>query len=91
MARHGNIGEFDSDREDWTSYSERLLEYLTANKVEGAEKRRTILLGVVGTQTYQLIRNLVAPKKLAEKTFWELIMLVQEHDQPSPLSNSTKI
>ena len=38
MTRHGTIGEYDPQREDWTSYSERILEYFTANNVEGAEK-----------------------------------------------------
>ena len=64
--------------------SKRLLEYVTANKVEGAEKRRAILLSVVGASMHQLIMNLVAPKKLTEKTFGELVTLVQEHYQPSP-------
>ena len=53
MAKHGTIGEYDPQREDWTSYSERLLEYFTANDVDGADKKRAILLSVVGAQTYQ--------------------------------------
>ena len=51
MAIHGNIGEFDAQREDWISYSERLSEYFTANEVDGAEKQRAILLSVVGAPT----------------------------------------
>ena len=47
MATHGNIGEFDAQREDWITYSERLSEYFTANKVDGAEKQRAILLSVL--------------------------------------------
>ena len=82
MARHGNIGEFDVHR-DWTSYSERLLEYFTANEVEGAAKKRAILLSVVGAPTYQLIRNLVAPNKPTEHTFEELVKLVQGYYQPN--------
>ena len=44
MATHGTLGEFDSNREDWTSYSERLEQYFQANDVESAEKQRAILL-----------------------------------------------
>ena len=84
MATHGNIGEFDAQREDWISYSKRLSEYFTANKVDGAEKQRAILLSVVGAPTYQLIRNLVAPRKPTKKSFEELVTLVQGHCQPSP-------
>ena len=81
---HGTIGEYDPQREDWTSYSERLLEYFTANDVDGADKKRAILLSVVGAQTYQLIRNLVAPGKPTEKSFGELVKLVKGHYQPTP-------
>ena len=84
MAMHGTIGEYDPQREDWTSYSERLLEYFTANDVDGADKKRAILLSVVGAQTYQLIRNLVAPGKPTEKSFGELVKLVKGHYQPTP-------
>ena len=38
MAKHGSIGEFDSDRETWKSYTERLTQYFTANDVESADK-----------------------------------------------------
>ena len=34
--------------------------------------------------TYQLIRNLVATGKLTDKSFKELVKLVQGHYQPSP-------
>ena len=37
-ATHGNIGEYDPQKEDWTSYSKRLAEYFTANDVELAAK-----------------------------------------------------
>ena len=82
MARHRNIGVFDAQRDDWTSYSKRFLKYFTANKVEGAEKRRAILFSVA--VTYQLIRDLVAPKKPTEKTSGELVTVVQRHYQPRP-------
>ena len=59
MARHGSIGEFDTDKEDWTSYTERLQQYFTANEVTDAAKQRAVLLSICGPATYQLIRNLV--------------------------------
>ena len=84
MATHGQIGEFNSQREDWISYSERLEEYFIANEIESANKKKAILLSVVGAATYQLIRSLVAPAKLKEKSFEDLVTLVQEHHQPIP-------
>ena len=78
------FGEFNSQREDWMAYSERLEEYFMANDIESADKKKAILLSVVGAETYQLIRSLVAPAKPKEKTFDELVKLVQDHHQPIP-------
>ena len=62
MATHGSIEELNSTREDWLSYTERLIQYFVANgKSEEGDKRRAILLSSCGAATYQLIRNLVAP------------------------------
>ena len=83
-ATHGMIGEFNSSREDWMSYTERLQQYFTANDVADAGKQRAILLSVCGASTYQLIRNLVAPTKPTDQTFAEIVEIVQKHNQPSP-------
>ena len=55
MAKHGSIGEFDSDCETWKSYTERLTQYFAANDVESADKQRAILLSICGPHisTYQ--------------------------------------
>ena len=63
MAAHGTISEFSSAQETWTSYVERLEQYLAANKVEDADQHRAILLSVCGPATYWLIRNLASLKK----------------------------
>ena len=84
MATHGTLGEFDSSREDWTSYSERLEQYFHANDVDSPEKQRAILLSVCGASTYQLIWDLVAPAKPTSKSFDELVKLVKDHHQPPP-------
>ena len=84
MATHGSVGEFAPGKETWLSYAERLEQYFLANDVQAQEKKRAILLSVCGASTYQLIRNLVSPQKPSEKTFDELVKLVQEHHQPPP-------
>ena len=84
MATHGSIGEFDSDKETWTAYTERLQEYFLANDVDVAEKQRAILLSVCGAATYQLIRDLVSPARPNTTTFDEIVQLVQDHHQPPP-------
>ena len=39
MATHGRFGEFNPQREDWTSYTERLQEYFIANEIEENAKK----------------------------------------------------
>ena len=71
-------------REDWTSYTERLQEYFIANGLEDAAKKKAVLLSIVGAETYQLMRNLTAPAKPTEKSFDQLVKLVEEHHHPAP-------
>ena len=53
---HGSIGEFSTDREDWVSYTEHLIQYFVANGIsEEGDTRRAILLSSCGASTYQLI------------------------------------
>ena len=68
MATHGSIGEFDPEKEDWTSYTERVEEYFVANDVDDATKERAILLSNCGSFTYQLTKQLFSPTKLKELT-----------------------
>ena len=72
MAAHGTILEFSSAQETWTSYVERLQQYLAARRYW----QRALLLSVCGPTTYRLIRNLVSPKKLMELKFHDLVDLV---------------
>ena len=69
MATHGTLGEFQPGIESWTFYTERLEQYFLANDVGSEEQKRVILLSVCGPPTYQLMRNLVAPRKPAEYIF----------------------
>lgn len=80
----GHIGAFNSESEDWVSYTERLEHYFVANGIDDADKRRATLLSVCGPTTYQLIRDLLSPAKPSDKTFEELVALVKEHHQPVP-------
>ena len=85
----GKIEEYQTGQ-DWAEYSERLEFYFTANDIGDTEekdklKRKSILLTVVGGQTYSLIRNLCMPQTPADKTYQELKDLVKEHLSPKPI------
>ena len=84
MATKHGIGKFDSTREDWTSYTERLAQYFVANDITDAGKKRAILLSACGPSTYQLIRNLASPTKPAEKSYDDLVKLISDHLHPTP-------
>ena len=75
MATHRSIGEFNREKETWTSYTERIDEYFLANDVESPEKQRAILLSICGqcASKYQKIRDLLAPEKPKPKSFTEIV------------------
>ena len=84
MATHGKIDEFDPSHETCATYVERLEFYFIANGIEDPEKKRAVLLTVSSPATYKLIQNLSAPKKTSEKSYDELVALVNRTIPRSP-------
>jgi len=82
MAKHGTIGPFSGEAEDWSAYTEALEHYFIANEITEAPKKKSILLSVCGTPTYKLIRSLAAPTKPGDMTYDDLVKLVLEYYQP---------
>ena len=98
MTSIGAIEHFSG--KDWELYAERLQEFLLANDLgeiklkddnsnatvvkARAEKRRAVLLSVIGPATYSLLRNLVSPAKPSEKTFEDLVTALKDHYAPTP-------
>ena len=78
-AMFGCVGEFDSSLDDWTSHSKRLDHYLAANDVQDHNRCQSILLSTCAAATYRLNRNLTTHLSLVEKTYKEIIELVQQH------------
>ncbi|KAL5477033.1 hypothetical protein EMCRGX_G023772 [Ephydatia muelleri] len=68
----------------WTCYCERLEQFVGVNGIDNADKKRAVLLSSCGSAVYQVIRNLVAPEKPADKSFSELVKLVRDHYCPPP-------
>ena len=85
MATHGSIGEFDSEKEDWTSYT-GVEEYFVANDVDDATKQRAILLSNCGSSTYQLAKQLFSPTKLKELTYKAVVEWLARHFSPKPIA-----
>ena len=83
MATHGKFGPFNPKLEPRACYSERLRYYFTSNEIAGP-KKHAILLTVIGPQTFQLLRNLVQPKKLEDFSYDQLIEILTKHYDPAP-------
>ena len=98
MPTYGNIEAFSGISTDWDSYNERLEQYFVANdleeiaatstneaeKISRQNKRRAILLSVLGGNTYTLLRNLCLPNKPADKNYDDFIQLLKSHFSPKP-------
>lgn len=84
MATHGSLSEFDSSKDDWTSYVERVDFYFVANDVTSDAKKRAILLSACGASTFKLIRSLVETGKLNSTPYKDLVELVKNHYDPKP-------
>ena len=84
MAVYGKIDEFNAECEDWMQYTERLTQYFIANKITDNDQRRVILLSVIGSKTYGLLRSLVTPDKPADKSYEDIVDLLKKHFNPKP-------
>ena len=65
-------------RPTWTGWV-----FISAD-TNAVNKQRAILLSVIGTDTYTLLRSLTAPRRPAELTYKELCDLLSSHFEPKP-------
>lgn len=80
----GTITAFDNDAEDWGTYVERVELYCEANAIEN-DKKVAVLLSIMGVKTYGLLRSLLTPEKPADKSFQQIVDILNEHLNPKPL------
>ena len=80
----GALGPFDQGTRQWSSYAERMEEYLLANGVTEERKKVAILLSTIGSQTYDLLKDLYTPDKPNTKSFEEIVTKLTEHLEPKP-------
>ena len=63
MALVGRVGEYVDGKEDIASYIERVELYFAANYVKADYKVATFI-AFIGSDTYGVLRNLLAPERL---------------------------
>lgn len=87
------------ENQSWDLYAERLEIYFAANDLDEiplaedgsnanavkrrADKRKAILLSVIGQETYSLLRNLVSPAKPTDKSYNDLVSALKKHYEPT--------
>lgn len=79
----GEIGEFNVSVGNWTLYVERLEMFYKVNEVKD-EMWLPTLIAVIGDEAYELLSNLVSPKKPATMSYNEVVSIFQNHLQPKP-------
>ncbi|KAG8173795.1 hypothetical protein JTE90_015579 [Oedothorax gibbosus] len=75
--------QYDQAVETWSEYVERVNCFFDANDVKD-EKKASIFLTIVGPAVYKLLRSLVAPATVKEKTFTQIIDVLNTHYNPAP-------
>ena len=80
----GRIEEFNSSREEWPQYAERLEHFFAANSIVENEKKRSVFLTMIGAAMYKMLRDLVASAKPGTKPLEELLQKLEQHYSPRP-------
>lgn len=79
MSSQGKVHiQFKLGVDDWEIFTERLEFYFDALDFDD-DKKRSLLLTKVDIETYNLIWNLVAPKKLKDLSNDEVIEKLSDH------------
>ena len=80
----GKIGEFIPSRKDWTQYVERLERFFLENDIKSADKKRAVLLTVIGPTAYRRLWNLLSPAKFGDTPYKDLVDAMKKHVNLTP-------
>ena len=94
----GKVGEYDSSKETFRSYCDRMDMFFEANDLVvlgGAanavadaavvRKKRAIFLTELGADSFTLVNDLLAPRSAKEVELTEIARVLKEHYNPAPL------
>lgn len=79
-----SIGPFDESVEQWSAYTKRFDYFVLANKIK-AEAIVPIFLSVMGMKTFNRLWSLTQPQKPGNKSYQEIVGLLEDHYSPKPL------
>ena len=84
MATVGILEEFDSANDSLTVYVEHAQLFIDANGI-AEDKQVAVFLSAIGSKTYSLLRNLLAPTAPRQKSFADIVATSKGHFEPKPL------
>ena len=76
MATFGQVGAYEEGQKKWKQYVENLEQYLIANGVSDAGKKRAIFLSTIGPKTYKLLGSLISLSVPGEKNYEDLVKVL---------------
>ncbi|KAF2888201.1 hypothetical protein ILUMI_17972, partial [Ignelater luminosus] len=84
-----NFEQFDESKEDFKVYRHRLENYFNLkNVIDGSpdvdKLKAQILINCIGSKYYQLLLCLTSPETPRDKTYSELVTLIENHLCPQP-------
>ena len=83
MANIGSIEQFEPENPaGWETYKDRLEFYLTANSVTDKEMKKAVFVTVCGAATYDILKSLLAPEKVKDTEYEEILKVLTNHFQP---------
>ena len=58
--------------------------YFVANDIKDAGKKEAMLITSIGSSNHLLLRSIMVPGKLADKSYDDLVKVLQDHFSPAP-------
>ncbi|XP_015608312.1 uncharacterized protein LOC107274076, partial [Cephus cinctus] len=70
-------------KDDWETFIEQMEMYFEAKEIK-ADKQKSNLLTQVDTDTFKLIKQLLTPENIKDKSYDDIVKVMNEHLNPKP-------
>ena len=83
--RMPTLGTSPSTPVQKTGSHERFEQYVIANEIKDESKIAAMFLTTIGSKSYKVLRDLLAPAKLSQVKFHELVKTLKDHYEQKPI------
>jgi len=85
ISNYGNPGVYNRSTMKWQLYEERFRAYLAVNRITDQIDQVNLLITTIGDDTYETLRDLIAPQRPFDATFDQLIDKLRSHFRPKTI------